>query len=29
VELFGMNADGTGVERLTTSPGEDGGPRMR
>ena len=29
VELFVMNADGTGVEQLTTSPGEDGGPRVR
>ena len=29
VELFVMDADGTGVERLTTSAGEDGGPRMR
>ena len=29
VELFVMNADGGGGERLTTSPGEDGGPRMR
>ena len=29
VELFVMNADGTEVDRLTTSPGEDGGPRMR
>jgi TolB protein len=29
VELFAMNADGTGVTRLTVSPGDDGGPRMR
>jgi len=29
VELFVMNADGTEVQRLTTSPGEDGGPRTR
>jgi TolB protein len=29
VELFVMNADGTGLVRLTTSPGEDGGPRVR
>ena len=29
VELFVMNADGTDLERLTTSRGEDGGPRMR
>lgn len=29
VELFVMNADGSGLERLTTSPGEDGGPRVR
>ena len=29
VELFVMNPDGTGLERLTTTPGEDGGPRMR
>jgi hypothetical protein len=27
VELFVMNADGTGVTRLTNAPGEDGGPR--
>ena len=29
VELFVMNADGSGVERLTASPGEDGGVRVR
>jgi TolB protein len=29
VELFVMNADGTDVTRLTTAPGEDGGPRTR
>ncbi|HZC68809.1 MAG TPA: DPP IV N-terminal domain-containing protein [Nitrospirales bacterium] len=29
VELFVMNADGTGVTRLTQSAGEDGGPRSR
>lgn len=29
VELFVMNADGSGVQRLTVSTGEDGGPRMR
>ena len=29
VELFVMNADGTGLQQLTTSPGEDGGPRVR
>jgi Tol biopolymer transport system component len=29
VELFVMNPDGSGLERLTTSAGEDGGPRVR
>lgn len=29
VEIFVMNADGTGVTRLTSSTGEDGGPRER
>jgi Tol biopolymer transport system component len=29
VELFVMNTDGSGLERLTTSRGEDGGPRLR
>jgi TolB protein len=29
VELFVMNSDGTGLEQLTMSPGEDGGPRVR
>lgn len=29
VEIFVMNADGTGVTRLTQSSGEDGGPRSR
>jgi Tol biopolymer transport system component len=29
VEIFAMNADGTGVSRLTESNGDDGGPRMR
>ena len=29
VELFAMRPDGTGLERLTNSPGEDGGPRGR
>jgi len=29
VELFVMNADGSGLEQLTNSPGEDGGPRVR
>jgi len=29
VELFVMNTDGSGLQRLTTSPGEDGGPRVR
>ena len=29
VELFAMNPDGSGLERLTTSLGEDGGPRVR
>ena len=29
VELFVMAADGSGLERLTTSGGEDGGPRLR
>jgi TolB protein len=29
VELFVMNTDGSGVTRLTTTPGEDGGPRLR
>ena len=29
VELFVMNADGSGVQRLTVSAGEDGGPRVR
>jgi TolB protein len=29
VELFVMNADGSGLQRLTVSAGEDGGPRMR
>jgi len=28
-ELFAMNTDGSGLRRLTTSPGEDGGPRVR
>ena len=28
-DVFVMNADGTGVERLTTTAGEDGGPRLR
>jgi Tol biopolymer transport system component len=28
-DLFVMNADGTGLERLTVSAGEDGGPRVR
>jgi Tol biopolymer transport system component len=29
VEVFVMNADGTGVARLTHSVGEDGGPQTR
>jgi TolB protein len=29
VEIFAMNADGSGLVRLTTSAGEDGGPRVR
>jgi Tol biopolymer transport system component len=29
VEIFVMNADGTGVTRVTQSPGEDGGPQSR
>lgn len=29
VELFVMNLDGSGVERLTYAPGEDGGPQTR
>lgn len=29
VELFVMNADGSGVTRLTSNPGEDGGPQAR
>ena len=29
VEIFVMNADGTGVTRLTYSAGEDGGPQTR
>jgi Tol biopolymer transport system component len=29
VELFSMAPDGSALERLTTSSGEDGGPRMR
>lgn len=29
VEVFVMNADGTGVVRLTYAPGEDGGPQTR
>ena len=29
VEIFVMNADGSGLTRLTTSPGEDGGPQAR
>ena len=29
VELFGIDADGSDLVRLTTSPGEDGGPRTR
>ena len=29
VELFVMAADGSELERLTTSGGEDGGPRLR
>jgi len=29
VELFAMNTDGSGLERLTTSLGEDGSPRVR
>lgn len=29
VEIFLMNADGTGVVRLTTAAGEDGGPQTR
>lgn len=29
VEVFAMNADGTAVTRLTESPGENGGPRIR
>jgi TolB protein len=29
VELFSMNPDGTGLTRLTSSVGEDGGPRAR
>lgn len=29
VELFVMNSDGSNVQRLTLSPGEDGGPRVR
>lgn len=28
-EIFVMNGDGTGLRRLTASPSEDGGPRMR
>jgi len=28
-EIFVMDADGTGLTRLTTTAGEDGGPRMR
>lgn len=29
VEIFAMNTDGSGLVRVTTSPGEDGGPRVR
>ena len=29
VELFVMNVDGSGLQRLTKSAGEDGGPRVR
>jgi Tol biopolymer transport system component len=29
VEIFAMNSDGSSVTRLTDSPGDDGGPRMR
>lgn len=29
VDLFVMDADGSNVERLTSSPGEDGGPQVR
>lgn len=29
VEIFVMNADGSGVRRLTKEPGEDGGPQSR
>jgi Tol biopolymer transport system component len=28
-ELFVMNADGGGLQRLTFFSGEDGGPRVR
>jgi len=26
MEIYVMNADGTGVERLTNNPADDGGP---